>query len=612
MFKNKFKRLVRSVDMYGAPINLMYKSKDTYQTILGGIFTIITRLAVLAFFMYGLINVYNKNGSIVKKTLYRDPLKENIRVEADQQKFDLGITFGIFDSSSDFYENVYRYFQVKVSNATVSHDNMGGYQWDEDFFKLSPCTQERFGGDQIIAKQMHTDTMLCPDNLKFIIAGSLTGNFSAFSIFIKPCDNEVLAQQNKNFTYLEDSWFGNMIGKVQYSYLELIKGTMQYFKAQEGGNAQFSIQFYTSSNEDHTTRSVKTFMDCISLTGGLSSVFALIAKLTIVKIQQKYLHQSIIKKLFKIQKSFKKRRNNFSISEKNDQIPLNSLPQKNQVEDSNKLRLDNNNYNILEKKKQVKNQLTYFQDILLQRVKPQINYVGIIGRQMIQKWICCYFIRNQKQTNAQILVKNAMHMLYQQFDVVKVLKSSQKSCLLMKLNLDQNHQLLSEYTYDNLIPSKLINKQGSNKYQRINQQLNQSNNDEQFSNAISNLLEKSKTDKLSQKLLDELFREKQLKRYQDSSNTSMSKSNSLSKSSQSKSSKGQDKISKDKTLKEKFTFAQKIKSLQEIAQDNVVKYQNDKSPEQKIVKTIKIQKQKTNAKRDFDLKDIQNIKISKR
>eukprot|EP00347_Sterkiella_histriomuscorum_P017832 403347808 len=162
--------------MYGAPINLMYKSKDTYQTIYGGLFTIITRLLVLAFFIYGLIDVYNKQNSIVKKTLYRDPLKENVRIDVDQQKFDMGLTFAVYDYISDFSDNIYRYIQVQASNATVSHDRFGGYDSQVDFFQLSYCSKDRFGGDEVIAEQMHTDLLLCPDNLKFLLAGTKVCN----------------------------------------------------------------------------------------------------------------------------------------------------------------------------------------------------------------------------------------------------------------------------------------------------------------------------------------------------------------------------------------------------------------------------------------------------
>lgn len=36
--------------MYGVPINLTYKSDDTYKTFHGGIATILSRLAIVAFF----------------------------------------------------------------------------------------------------------------------------------------------------------------------------------------------------------------------------------------------------------------------------------------------------------------------------------------------------------------------------------------------------------------------------------------------------------------------------------------------------------------------------------------------------------------------------------
>eukprot|EP00347_Sterkiella_histriomuscorum_P008330 403345503 len=619
--------------MYGAPINFMYKSKDTYQTIYGGLFTIITRLLVLAFFIYGLIDVFNRQNSIVKKTLYRDPLKENIRIDVDQQKFDIGMTFAVYDFQSDFYDNIYRYFQVKVSNSTVGHNKLGGYEWEEDFFQLSSCSQERFGDDKTIREEMHTDSLLCPDNLKFLLAGSVTGNFSSFTIFIKPCDNDVLIQQNKNFTcasqteikeifdqawvqvlimtsyfdvyefnqspikytytnfdyYLsytqgvqqyfnlqknfvdtQDSWFGNMIGNVQYSYLELIKGAQQYYQAQEGGNPQFTIQFYTSSNEDHTTRSVKTFIDCISLTGGLSSVIALIAKLSIVKVQQKYLHQSIIKKIFKIQKKQKKQASNLSINGGNDQNQEASLLQEKSFDNQNELRHGNIS-NKLKSMKLEKGQIAYYQGILSSRVKAKLNYVGTIVKQTILNKICCTSKMKNIQNNSDILIQNAMHMLYQQFDIVKILKTNQKCGLLMKLSLDENQQLLTEYAQDSLIPSKLIIENETKESSILETQLIQLNSDDRLSKALNSLIEKSKKDKLSQKLLIELLSQEGYTTNKEFLPKTISKIQSPQKSSRSKSSFGkvqQANAKQDKSFKKMMNSNKKSKD--NINQDNYV------------------------------------------
>eukprot|EP00347_Sterkiella_histriomuscorum_P017004 403351025 len=628
-FRGKIKRMVRSVDMYGAPINLMYKSKDTYQTFLGGFFTIITRLAVLLYFILGLTDIYNKQGTIVKKTLYRDPLKEDILIDVDQQKFDIGITFSVNDSSQDVSDNIYRYFQIKVRNFSVNYDSQGVQERTEDAFQLSSCTKNRFGGDQTIAEQMHTSALLCPDNLKFQLAGSLTGNFSTFSIVITPCDNEILQEQNKNFTCAEkseienvfdkttikvlvmtsyfdpdefkqnpikysyqnfeyplsysmgvsqqfklqnnfletqDSWFGSMIGKIEYSYLELVSGSQSYFQAKEGGNPQFSIQFYTSSNEDHLNRSVKTFMNCISLTGGLSSVIALIAKLTIVKFQKKYLHQSIIKKLFKIQKELKSLHSDQNIKGRKDQVQKSSLLQDNSVDEQNYLRLENKNNKYQVKKIKIqKNQLSSYQSILQSRVKAQLNYVGIIAKQTIQNWMRCGSRIQKEFSNQEILVKNATHMLYQQFDIVKVLKSSQKSGLLMKLNLNKNQQLLSEYTKDILIPAELI-KHDSKDIQGVNMKLKTLENDAQLFKALTYILEKSKKEKLSQNLLNELLSDESKKMESPNITLSDSPSKSSKFSGKEKSSLGKE----SHQFKKVKTIIQKKQSKDKIILDKIL------------------------------------------
>ena len=67
MRKNAFQsflQIIRRVDCYGHPINLTYEGQSTFKSLLGGLFTILTRMAILAFFISELIQVVHKKSNI--------------------------------------------------------------------------------------------------------------------------------------------------------------------------------------------------------------------------------------------------------------------------------------------------------------------------------------------------------------------------------------------------------------------------------------------------------------------------------------------------------------------------------------------------------------------
>lgn len=55
-----------------------------------------------------------------------------------------------------------------------------------------------------------------------------------------------------------------------------------------------------SPKKEVATRTVKSLMDCLSLTGGLSSVIGLLAKILLAKLQKQLFFESLINKIFKV------------------------------------------------------------------------------------------------------------------------------------------------------------------------------------------------------------------------------------------------------------------------------------------------------------------------
>ncbi len=56
--------MVRSIDSYGHPINLTYNGDSTYKSMLGGFFTILARLGILAFLIIEILNVADKKSTV--------------------------------------------------------------------------------------------------------------------------------------------------------------------------------------------------------------------------------------------------------------------------------------------------------------------------------------------------------------------------------------------------------------------------------------------------------------------------------------------------------------------------------------------------------------------
>lgn len=46
------KRFIKRLDIFGAPINLTYKKRTTYKSLLGGIVTLLSRIILFAYFVY--------------------------------------------------------------------------------------------------------------------------------------------------------------------------------------------------------------------------------------------------------------------------------------------------------------------------------------------------------------------------------------------------------------------------------------------------------------------------------------------------------------------------------------------------------------------------------
>jgi hypothetical protein len=66
------KNFIKMLDSHGAHIDLHYKKKHTYQTLAGGLCTILSWIGITAFFLVLVANVVNHDKKVSFKYVHRE------------------------------------------------------------------------------------------------------------------------------------------------------------------------------------------------------------------------------------------------------------------------------------------------------------------------------------------------------------------------------------------------------------------------------------------------------------------------------------------------------------------------------------------------------------
>ena len=89
---------MRSLDIYGHPINLTYKEHDTYKSVLGGAFTIISRLIVFIYLILELKSVSDKKSTITTTAKIINTATDTIQYTLDQSMFDFAVNINYLNA----------------------------------------------------------------------------------------------------------------------------------------------------------------------------------------------------------------------------------------------------------------------------------------------------------------------------------------------------------------------------------------------------------------------------------------------------------------------------------------------------------------------------------
>eukprot|EP00347_Sterkiella_histriomuscorum_P012780 403367250 len=520
-------------------------------------------MLILAFFCYGLNDVYQQKNNIVKKTLYKDQFKDISKIRLDQGNFDVGVSLGISgDAEYDANLHPERYFNIQWLNAMIGYDELGTMTIQSRYIDSVKCSRERFGGDPEVIEKCLLNLINAPKPLDVDVYGSQTGASSQFTLFITPCDNQTLIDNNQSFTcatvdeikkafslslvyvlvqtsyfdafelsknpikqqfttlvysisydlgngqdiYIQenqvitqDSWFGAMFGNQEYKYNDIARGSVYLGAVKPDLMPQLGLYFMISPYQDIVTRTVKSFMDCLSMTGGLSSIIALIGKVLIAKLQQQFMLESLINKLFKV---IKEKEDSKQTNGKKLSINFSNLKPKEKVDDSQ--------YSSLRFFTDQKGQKKMLKSKTFTRLCQNENQKFCVWMQKkLQKY-------SQKQT--KILTK------------ILLTDKQQKLLAYTKDNIISTSQICEEQSISQIINGSTIEaKQKVNSKAQIRKMklssynLFQALDPQQFKQMIFELNRDSKKKKVEQRLLKELL----LDDFEDNRNHLQSINNSI-------------------------------------------------------------------------------------
>jgi hypothetical protein len=91
MCSKRCKKFLKSVDVYGVPVSMTYKSDPQIKSTVGGFATIFARLIVLGYLALQLKTVLDKVYTLQTSTLKRDLSKDGTIYNLTSENFDFGV-----------------------------------------------------------------------------------------------------------------------------------------------------------------------------------------------------------------------------------------------------------------------------------------------------------------------------------------------------------------------------------------------------------------------------------------------------------------------------------------------------------------------------------------
>jgi len=112
--------MLKSLDQFGHAINLTYEGATTFKTKVGGFFTILSGIGVLAFFIIQLMKVIEKQSDVITLFNFRQVAVERLEMPLDTNKFD--IAFFLYSMYPPAAAQLHRYMYGKIELSILRYD----------------------------------------------------------------------------------------------------------------------------------------------------------------------------------------------------------------------------------------------------------------------------------------------------------------------------------------------------------------------------------------------------------------------------------------------------------------------------------------------------------
>ncbi|CDW76231.1 UNKNOWN [Stylonychia lemnae] len=297
-FRIKFKNYIKSQDIFGHQISFTYKNSSTFKSFLGGIVTLIFRIAVLVYLVTELINAMQKKSTISNSTYIRNIAEDFTVYEMTNQKFDLAFQIQLDGAYAP--QDLSKFLEFTFSEI--------GFEWAPDGksykqnyreIPLIRCPNGRFNNETIQTDNIKlTESYLCHQTIDFKFKVAQKKNITCGteaeinSVFDRLSINVGLMNQFVDVNDKSSNPIKTLI-KSLYMTSNSIQQTRKY------GHILVTLT---------TTRVVYTVADALSTTGGFLGIISIILNYLLCWFQVSMFYQSIVHDMFFVEKQNDKKK----------------------------------------------------------------------------------------------------------------------------------------------------------------------------------------------------------------------------------------------------------------------------------------------------------------
>ncbi|CDW89387.1 UNKNOWN [Stylonychia lemnae] len=496
---DKFKAVLRSVDIYGHQVKLLYKGDDTKKTLPGAFMTVISVGLLLWYLGLQIEDIIN-NKNQFKQTLIQLDL-DNIEFPLGKDNFDtaLMVVPPFSDQIQNKTENIYRYMNISaiLTITTEKLDKDGDLDVEEFDLELFKCSRNRLFDStrfKVLTDAYQNVDALCFKQFEML---KLKSDNNRLSYKITGCDQNYLSKKypgstcEKNKTkelqtladtmvivfsssnYLDPEEFNKSPIKVNTvqnafrfsQYFEKVINFEIGFNKAEIHDSKLHENIGSYETDFISTKFVS--QGALSNTGGLAGIVFGVIAFIIAPLQEFFYYQSLLKKNFLVEEDQvnKKNKSGYQLGKQKTNDFITTKDDNGQSEKSKFYHKDFKTY--LELVKRLRNRVPF---------RYEFRYAAFYW---IKKVICC-----SKSDKLQAeLFDYGKEVIDKQFDIATILRDLRAFKMTNRLLLSKyqrhlipffkKHLLNQMYEKNKIKEEKIAQTQKVNHNQKLLNQVTQ-------------------------------------------------------------------------------------------------------------------------------------------